>query len=247
MAKLEGKVAVITGASKGIGAAIAETFGAEGAKVVVNYAHDRRGAERVVDNIKHIGGEAIAVQADVSKLEDIKKLLAETRRAFGSIDILVNNAGVYDFRPLEQVDEEHYRRIFDLNVGGLLLTTKEAVAHMNGSGGSVINVSSIAAKTPPANSAVYSATKAAVDVISRVLAQELGSRKIRVNSLLPGVTATEGNRVSENGFEEVAKSRTPLGRVGTVQDIAKAALFLASDDSGWVTGEELLVGGGIRL
>lgn len=248
MAKLSGKVAVVTGASKGIGAAIAEKLGEQGAKVVVNYARDKAGAERVAGKIKQSGGEAIAVQGDVSKAEDIKKLFAATRSAFGNVDILVNNAGVYEFRPLESVDEEHYRKIFDLNVLGLLLTTKEAVTHMNGGGGSIINISSVAAKTPPAASSVYSATKGAVDVISRVLALELAPRKIRVNSLSPGATDTEGVRTqSIDGFEQLAVSRTPLGRMGTGDDIAKAALFLASEDSGWITGEQLLVGGGIRL
>lgn len=251
MAKLKGKVAVVTGASKGIGAAIAEALGAEGARVVVNYARDKAGAEKVAGNIKRSGGEAISVQADVSKSEDIKKLFAETTQSFGDVDILVNNAGVYEFKPLETIDEEHFHKIFDLNVLGLLLTTKEAVTHMNGQGGSVINVSSIASKTPALNSSVYSATKGAVDVISRALALELASRKIRVNSLLPGATDTEGVRAmqqgDDNGLFQTLISRTPLGRVGTVEDIAKAALFLASEDSGWITGEELLVGGGIRL
>jgi 3-oxoacyl-[acyl-carrier protein] reductase len=250
MAKLNGKVAVVTGASKGIGAAIAEKFGAEGAKVVVNYARDKAGAEKVVQKINQYGGESVAVQADVSKAQGIKKLFAETEAAFGNVNILVNNAGVYEFRPLESVDEEHYRKLFDLNVLGLLLTTKEAVVHMNGEGGSIINVSSIASKTPAINSSVYSATKGAVDVISRALALELGPRKIRVNSLSPGATETEGVRSMpeyKNGFEQLAITRTPLGRIGTGEDIAKAALFLASEDSGWVTGEELLVGGGIRL
>jgi len=250
MAKLNGKVAVVTGASKGIGAAIAEKLGSEGAKVVVNYARDKAGAEKVAGKIRHAGGEAIPVQADVSKLEDIKKLFAQTAAAFGNLDILVNNAGMYEFRPLESLDEQHFRKLFDLNVLGLLLTTKEAVAHMNGQGGSIINVSSIAAKTPALYSAVYSATKGAVDVISRALALELAPRKIRVNSLSPGATDTEGVRALpeyRNGFEQMAIARTPLGRMGTAEDIAKAALFLASEDSAWVTGEDLLVGGGIRL
>jgi 3-oxoacyl-[acyl-carrier protein] reductase len=250
MAKLSGKVAVVTGASKGIGAAIAEKFGAEGAKVVVNYARDKAGAEKVVQKINQSGGESVAVQADVSKAQGIKKLFAETEAAFGKVNILVNNAGVYEFRPLESVDEEHYRKLFDLNVLGLLLTTKEAVVHMNGEGGSIVNVSSIASTTPAINSSVYSATKGAVDVISRALALELAPRKIRVNSLSPGATETEGVRSMpeyKNGFEQLAITRTPLGRMGTGEDIAKAALFLASEDSGWITGEELLVGGGIRL
>src|SRR5581483_9595974 len=233
MEKLSGKVAVVTGASKGIGAAIAERFGSEGARVVVNYARDKAGADKVVDKIKQSGGDAVAVQADVSKLKDVQQLFSETARSFGTVDVLVNNAGVYEFRPLDAVNEEHFRKIFDLNVLGLLLTTKEAVAHMNGHGGSIINVSSIASKTPAVNSSVYSATKGAVDVISRALALELAPRKIRVNSLLPGATATEGVRALEeykNGFEEMAVARTPLGRMGTGEDIAKAALFLASED-----------------
>jgi 3-oxoacyl-[acyl-carrier protein] reductase len=249
MAKLSGKVAVVTGASKGIGAAIAEKLGSEGAKVVVNYARDRAGAEKVADSIKRSGGQAISIQADVSKAADVKKLFAEAVSAFGAVDILVNNAGVYEFRPLESIDESHFHKIFDLNVLGLLLTTKEAVNHMNGQGGSIINVSSIAAKTPALNSSVYSATKGAVDVISRALALELAPRRIRVNSLSPGATDTEGVRAMavDKSFEQAAISRTPLGRMGTAEDVAKAALFLASEDSGWVTGEELLVGGGIRL
>src|ERR1051326_3674368 len=250
MAKLSNKVAVVTGASKGIGAAIAERLGSEGAKVVVNYAHDKAGAEKVVAKIKRAGGDALAVQADVSKADDIKKLFAATTNAFGKVDILVNNAGVYEFKALDAVDEAHYRKIFDLNVLGLLLTTKEAVSHMNGEGGSIINVSSIASKSPAPNSSVYSATKGAVDVISRTLALELAPRKIRVNSLLPGATKTEGLKALPEfaqGFEELAVARTPLGRMGTADDIAKAALFLASEDSGWITGEQLLVGGGIRL
>jgi len=218
MARLNGKVAVVTGASKGIGAAIAEKLGSEGANVVVNYAHDKAGAEKVTEKIMQSGGNAISVQADVSKAEDIKKLFAETTRTFGNVDILVNNAGVYEFRSLESLDEEHFRKIFDLNVLGLLLTTKEAVAHMNGQGGSIINVSSIAAKTPVVNSSVYSATKGAVDVISRALALELAPRKIRVNSLSPGATETEGVLALpeyKNGFEQLAVTRTPLGRMGT--------------------------------
>ncbi|HLW51540.1 MAG TPA: glucose 1-dehydrogenase [Candidatus Angelobacter sp.] len=250
MTNVKAKVAVVTGASKGIGAAIAQKLGEQGAKVVVNYARDKAGADRVVNKIKQAGGHAVAVQADVSRPEDIKKLFDETAKSYGNVDILVNNAGVYDFKPLEAVDEAHFRRHFDLNVLGLLLTTKEAVAHMNGEGGSIINVGSIASKTPAPNSSVYSATKGAVDVISRALALELGPRKIRVNTLSPGATQTEGTEValqSNPEFGKAAVQRTPLGRIGTVDDVAKAALFLASDESGWVTGEELLVGGGIRL
>jgi 3-oxoacyl-[acyl-carrier protein] reductase len=250
MAKLTGKVAVVTGASKGIGAAIAEKLGSEGAKVVVNYASDKAGADRVVAKIKATGGEAFAVKADVSKSEDIGKLFTETKSKFGHVDILVNNAGVYEFRPLEAIDEQHFRKQFDLNVLGLLLTTKAAVANMNGNGGSIINLSSVVAKTPPPASAVYSATKGAVDVITRSLALELGPKKIRVNSLSPGLTETEGLRSAvgeDEAFRNAAVSRTPLGRVGTPEDIANVALFLASDDSGWITGETILAGGGARL
>ena len=250
MAKLKGKVAVVTGASKGIGAAIAEKLGEEGAKIVVNYASDKAGADKVVAKIKAAGGDAFAVKADVSKSEDIKKLFNETKSHYGQVDVLVNNAGVYEFRLLEGIDEQHFRKQFDLNVLGLLLTTKEAVSNMNGSGGSIINVSSVVAKTPPPAGSVYSATKGAVDVITRSLALELGPKKIRVNSLSPGLTDTEGVRATfgdDQSFREGAIARTPLGRTGTVDDIAKVALFLASDDSGWITGETLLAGGGARL
>jgi 3-oxoacyl-[acyl-carrier protein] reductase len=250
MAKLAGRVAVVTGASKGIGAAIARRLGAEGANVVVNYATDKSGAEQVVNDIKSAGSKAVAVKANVSDIKDVGLLFTETKKAFGKIDILVNNAGVYEFRPLEQIDEQHFRKHFDLNVLGLLLTTKAAVQNINGDGASIINVSSIASKTPPAGSSVYSATKGAVDVLTRALAQELGPKKIRVNTLAPGFTDTEGVRaLPEDGpeFRNHAVSRTPLGRVGTADDIASAALFLASDDSRWITGEEILVGGGIRL
>lgn len=250
MSKLQGKVAVVTGASKGIGAAIAERLGQDGASVVVNYATDKSGAEKVAQKINATGGRAIVVQADVSKKGDIQKLFRETKSAFGHVDILVNNAGVYEFRPLESIDEKHFHKQFDLNVLGLVLTTQEAVQHMNGDGGSIINVSSVVAKTPGAGAAVYAATKGAVDVITRTLALELGTRKIRVNSLSPGFTDTEGARASkdvDDNFVKAAVSRTPLGRVGTGEDIAGAAAFLASDDSRWITGETLLAGGGIRL
>ena len=250
MAKLAGKVAVVTGASKGIGAAIARRFGAEGANVVVNYATDKAGAEQVIRDIESAGSKAIAVKANVADTRDVDRLFTEAKKTFGKIDILVNNAGVYEFKPLEQIDEQHFRKHFDLNVLGPLLTMKAAVGNINGDGASIINVSSIASKTPPPGSSVYSATKGAVDVLTRSLAQELGPKKIRVNTLAPGVTDTEGVRaLPEDGpeFRNYAVSRTPLGRVGTVDDIASAALFLASDDSRWITGEEILVGGGIRL
>lgn len=250
MAKLKGKVAVVTGASKGIGAAIALKLAAEGAKVVVNYASDKAGAEKVAAEIKKGGSEAITVRADVSKQADVSALFAETKKAYGKVDILVNNAGVFDFQPLEAIDEKHFRKHFDVNVLGLLLVTQGAVSLMNGDGGSIINLSSVVSKTPPPGSAVYSGTKGAVDVITRSLALELAPKKIRVNALAPGATDTEGARALPGGFDDFEKwavSRTPLGRIGTADDIAKAAVFLASDDSGWITGEELLVGGGIRL
>jgi len=251
MGKLSGKTAVVTGASKGIGAAIAEVLGRNGANVIVNYASDKKGADRVVKAIQASGSKAIAVQADVSRRADVEKLFAETEKAFGDrVDVLVNNAGVYEFRPLEQVDEEHYHKLFDINVLGLLLTTQAAVKRMNGDGGTVINISSVASRQPRNASAVYSATKGAVDVITQELAQELGPRKIRVNALSPGATDTEGFRTmtgDDKTFAELAVSRTPLGRLGSADDIADAALFLASDDSRWITGEAVQIGGGVRL
>jgi 3-oxoacyl-[acyl-carrier protein] reductase len=248
MGKLSGKVAVITGASKGIGAAIAKAYGAEGAAVVVNYRSDRAGADKVVNSIQQAGGKAIAVEGDLSKKADVERLFAETRKAFGQMDVLVNNAGVYEFRPLDEIDEAHFRKHFDLNVLGLLFASQEAAKNFNGSG-SIINVSSIASLTPPAGSSVYSATKGAVDVITRTLAQELGPRNIRVNALSPGVTETEGLRdmPKDDGFFSYAIQRTPLRRTGKPEDVAKAAVFLASHDSGWITGEIVPVGGGIRL
>src|SRR5207253_7113764 len=249
MGKLSGKVAVVTGASKGIGAAIAKAYGAEGAAVVVNYHSDKAGAERVVESIRQAGGKAIAVAGDVSRKADVEKLFAEAKKAFGQLDVLVNNAGIYEFRPLEEIDEAHFRKHFDLNVLGLLLVTQEAAKNFNGAGGSIINISSVASLTPAPAGSVYAGTKGAVDVITRTLALELGPRKIRVNSLSPGFTVTEGVKSSglEDVFTELAITRTPLGRVGQPDDIAKTAVFLASEDSGWITGETILVGGGIRL
>jgi 3-oxoacyl-[acyl-carrier protein] reductase len=247
--KLTGKTAVITGASKGIGAGIALAFAKEGANVVVNYARAKDDAEKVAANIKGSGGKSITVQADVSKKADVDKLFAEATKAFGTVDILVNNAGVYELAPLDQITEDSYRRQFDLNVLGTLLSTQAAVKAMNG-GGSIINLSSVVSLTPPPAASVYSATKGAVDVITRSLAQELGPRKIRVNSLAPGLVETEGTKAagtSEGEFKTYAVSRTPLGRVGEPQDVAKVAVFLASDDSAWITGEVLPVGGGARL
>jgi len=251
MGKLSGKVAVVTGASKGIGAAIAKAYGAEGAAVVVNYHSDKAGAERVVESIRQAGGKAIAVAGDVSRKADVQKLFAEAKKAFGQLDVLVNNAGIYEFRPLEEIDETHFRKHFDLNVLGLLLVTQEAAKNFNGAGGSIINISSVASLTPAPAGSVYAGTKGAVDVISRSLALELGPRKIRVNALSPGFTETEGVQSNEatkqDSFAQYAVQRTPLGRTGQPEDIAKAAVFLASDDSAWITGEVVPVGGGIRL
>jgi 3-oxoacyl-[acyl-carrier protein] reductase len=249
MGKLAGKTAVVTGASKGIGAGIAKAFGVEGANVVVNYARGKEDAEKVAAAIEKAGGKAITVQADVSKQADVDRLFEVTRKTFGTVDILVNNAGVYEFAPIDQVTEASYRRMFDLNVLGTVLSTQAAVKSMNGSG-SIINVSSIVSLTPAPTASVYSATKGAVDVLTRTLALELGARNIRVNSLSPGLVETEGTRTagtSEGAFKDILVARTPLGRVGAVEDIAKVAVFLASDDSGWITGEVLPVGGGARL
>lgn len=248
MGRLTGKVAVVTGASKGIGAAIAERFGQEGANVVVHYSSDREGAGKVVTAIEKAGAKAVAVQGNLSKPEEITRVFEAADRAFGKLDVLVNNAGVYDFRPLAQVDAAHFRKMFDLNVLGLLLATREAAKRM-GNGGSIINLSSVVGETAVAFGSVYSATKAAVDALTQALAQELGAQGIRVNSLQPGPTATEGFHAMGNSkdFVALALARTPLGRMGVATDIAGAALFLASEDSGWVTGAEIPVSGGFRV
>ena len=247
--KLNGKVAVVTGASKGIGAAIARQLADDGAAVVVNYATSRAGADQVVADITARGGRAVAVQGDVARKDGIDRLFAETKKAFGRVDILVNNAGVYEFAPLEQVTEEHFRRQFDLNVLGLLLTTQAALSHFNGDGGSVINISSLVSTLAPANASVYSATKGAVDTITVSLAKELGARKIRVNAVRPGLVETEGAIASgftQGDFHDQYVRSAPLGRIGRPQDIATAVSYLASDESSWVTGETLLVSGGHR-
>jgi 3-oxoacyl-[acyl-carrier protein] reductase len=244
--KLAGKVAVVTGASKGIGAAIAKHLAAEGAAVIVNYASSKAGADKVVAEITGAGGNAVAVQADVSKKTDITRLFAETKKAFGALDVLVNNAGVYEFGPLENVTEEHFHKQFNLNVLGLLLTTQEAVKHFT-PGGSIVNISSVVGRHPLPDASVYSATKAAVDALTKSLAKELGPKKIRVNSLNPGMIETEGLHAAgfaEGDFRKHIEAQTPLGRIGQPDDTAKVAVFLASDDSGWVTGETLLVSGG---
>jgi len=249
MNKLTSKVAVVTGASKGIGASIAEHLAAEGASVVVNYASSKAAAEAVVKRIHDQGGKALAIQADVSKHEEIKRLFAETKAAYGKLDVLVNNAGIYEFAPLESITTEHFHKHFNLNVLGLILTTQEAVKLMGPTGGSIINMSSIAGKMPVQNASVYSATKAAVDAITAALAQELGSRKIRVNSLNPGMVETEGLHsagLAESDFRKTLEAQTPLGRIAQPEDIARAAVFFATQDSGWVSGESLIVSGGHR-
>ncbi|MET0262217.1 MAG: glucose 1-dehydrogenase [Rariglobus sp.] len=247
--KLAGKTALVTGASKGIGAAIARHLAAAGASVVVNDASSKTGADAVVAEIIAAGGKAFAVQADVSKPEDIARLFDETKRAFGGrLDILVNNAGVYEFGALEAITPEHFHRQFNLNVLGLLLTTQAAATLFPATGGSVINVGSVITDIAPPASAVYTGTKAAVDAITSVLAKELGARHIRVNALNPGFTVTEGTHtagIAGSDFEAATVKNTPLGRAGHPDDIAKAAVFLASDDSGWVTGDHLRVGGGV--
>lgn len=247
MSKLTGKVAIVTGASKGIGASIAEHLAAEGASVVVNYATSKSGADAVVKRITEKGGKAVAVQADVSKPQDITRLFAETKKAYGKLDTLVNNAGVYEFAPLESVTPEHFHKQFNLNVLGLLLTTQEAVKHFNGSGGSIINIGSVVGAMPVATASVYSSTKAAVDAITISLSKELGPKKIRVNSLNPGMVETEGLHtagITESDFRKTIESQTPLGRIGQPQDIGRAAVFFASDDSAWLSGQVVFAAGG---
>jgi len=247
--KLTGKIAVVTGASKGIGASIAKHLAAEGASVVVNYASSKTGADMVVTEIASAGGKAVAVQGDVAKKADIDRLFVETKKAFGHVDILVNNAGIYEFAPLEQITEEHFHKQFNLNVLGLLLTTQEALKHFNPAGGSVVNISSLVSTLAPPFGSVYSATKGAVDVITGSLSKELGARKIRVNAVRPGLVETEGTHTSgftSGEFHDEYVKNAPLGRIGQPQDIATAVTFLASDDSLWITGETLLVSGGHR-
>jgi 3-oxoacyl-[acyl-carrier protein] reductase len=247
--QLDGQVAVVTGASKGIGAAIAEHLAAAGAAVVVNYASSKAGAEAVVKRVRQTDGKAVAVQADVSRLDDVRRLFAETKKAFGKLDILVNNAGIYEFSPLESISAEHFHKQFDLNVLGLLLTTQEAVKHFGPSGGSIVNIGSVVATVAPPNTSVYSGTKAAVNAITKSLAQELGPRKIRVNAVNPGMIETEGVHaagIADSDFRRATEAQTPLGRIGQPQDIAPAVVFLASPESGWTTGETLYISGGLR-
>jgi len=247
--KLTDKVAVVTGASKGIGAGIAKRLAAEGAAVVVNYSSSKEGADQVVDEIAKRGGKAIALQADVAKRKDIERLFAETKRAFNRVDILVNNSGVYQLAPLEAVTEEEFHREFNINVLGLLLATQEAVKHFGAEGGSVINISSAVTTLTPPNFAIYTGTKGAVDAITRVLAKELGPKKIRVNSVNPGGVETEGLHASGfmgGDFEKQLIAQTPLGRLGQPRDIAPVVSFLASPDAAWITGEVIYVAGGLR-
>jgi len=248
MSKLKGKVAVVTGSSKGIGAGIAKALAAEGASVVVNYASSKSGADAVVAEITKAGGKAVAVGGDVSKAAEAQGIIDAAIKNYGQLDILVNNSGVYDFLPIEAITEEHFHRIFNINVLGLILTTQAAVKHL-GEGASIINIGSVVSRITPPNSTVYTGTKGAVDAITGVLARELGPKKIRVNTLNPGVVETEGIHafgLLGTPLETETVSQTPLGRIGQVGDIASIAVFLASDDSGWLTGEQLLAGGGLR-
>ena len=247
MAKLTGKVAVVTGASKGIGAEIARKFGAEGASVVLSYALDKAGADRVVQTVTEAGGKAMAVQGSIEKQEDVDRLFAEAQKAFGPVDVLVNNAGVYDFLPFDRVTEDHFHKHFNINVLGTLLASQAAVRHFGDRGGSIVNIGSIVSDGGGSSISVYAATKGAVNSLTSALARELGPKNIRVNCVSPGLTATEGNaafRVGDNlkGVVEM----TPLGRVGEPSDIADVVTFLASDEARWITGEQIRVSGGQR-
>ena len=246
--KLESKVAVVTGASKGIGAAIAKSLAAEGASVVVNYASSKAGADTVVAAITAAGGKAVAVPGDVSKAGEAQGIIQAAIKNYGRLDILVNNSGVYEFAPIEAITEEHFHRHFNINVLGLLLVTQAAVNYLR-EGGSIINIGTVASSITPANSAVYAGSKAAVHAITGVLSRELGPRKIRVNTLSPGVVETEGTHSGGfigSDFEKAVLAQTPLGRIGQPGDIASIAVFLASEDSAWLTGEQLLATGGLR-
>lgn len=247
--KLSGQVAIVTGASKGIGAAIAKHLAAEGAAVVVNYASSRAGAERVVGEITKQGGKAVAVQADLSQPGDVARLFAETKQAFDRLDILVNNAGIYEFAAIEAVTPEHFHKQFNLNVLGLLLASQEATKHFGTQGGSIVNISSVVAVAPLPGAAVYSATKAAVDAVTKSLAKELGPRKIRVNSVNPGMVETEGlhsSGIAASEMQASIEAQTPLGRIGQPNDIAPAVVFLASPEAAWITGETLTISGGLK-
>jgi 3-oxoacyl-[acyl-carrier protein] reductase len=247
--KLTGKVAVVTGASKGIGAEIAKQLASEGAALVVNYSSSKEGADRVVSEITKNGGKAVAVQANLAKEADVRRLFAEAKKAFGKVDVLVNNAGIYEFAPLENVTAEHFHKQFDLNVLGLILASQEAAKQFGPAGGNIVNISSVVATARIPNGSVYSATKAAVEAVTRSLAAELGPKKIRVNSVNPGMVETEGVHaagISESDFRKQIEATTPLGRIGQPNDIAPAVVFLASDDAKWITGETLYISGGNR-
>ena len=249
MNRLQGKVAVVTGASKGIGAGIARALGAAGAAVVVNYASDKSGAEKAVADIKAKGGKAIAVQGDVSKGDDVERLFGETKKAFGKLDVLVNNAGVFAFSPISEAKETDYRRHFDINVWGTIQATREALPLFGPEGGSIINISSVVSRMGIPGSAIYAGTKGAVDTITQVLASELGPRKIRVNSINPGMVESEGTHAAGfigGDFQKDIEAKAPLGRIGQPEDIAKVAVFLASDEAGWLTGERISASGGHR-
>jgi 3-oxoacyl-[acyl-carrier protein] reductase len=248
MSKLEGKTALVTGASKGIGAAIAKALAAEGAAVVVNYASSKAGADAVVAEITQAGGKAIAVQGNIADAADAQSVITQTVEKFGRLDILVNNSGVYEFAPIEDISEPHYRKQFDVNVLGLLLVTQAAAKHLR-TGASIINIGSVVSRVTPPGSAVYTATKAAVEGITGALARELGPRGIRVNALNPGMVETEGAHAAGfigSDFQTQIVAQTPLGRIGQPQDIAAIAVFLASDDAGWLSGEKLYASGGMR-
>lgn len=247
--RLNGKTAVVTGASKGIGAAIARRLAADGAAVVVNYASSKAEADKVVAEIARNGGRAVAIQANIAEKDDVVRLFAETKKQFGQVDVLVNNAGIYEMAPLEEISAEHFHKQFNLNVLGLITATQEALRIFNKNGGSIINISSVVSTFLPPQSAVYSATKAAVDAITGVFSKELGARKIRVNAINPGMIETEGTRsagILDSDFRTEIEKSTPLGRIGQPQDIASAASFLASEDSAWVSGETILLSGGFR-
>ena len=247
--KLTGKVAVVTGASKGIGASIAKSLAAEGASVVVNYSSSKAGADKVVEEITANGGKAVALQANVAQPSEIDRLFAQTKKAFGKVDILVNNAGIYEFMPLDKLTEEHFHKQFNLNVLGLLFASQAAARQFDGAGGSIVNISSIVSTLGIPESAVYSGTKGAVDAITRSLAAELGPRGIRVNAIRPGMVETEGVRsagIAESDMRKQVEAATPLRRIGQPQDISGAAVFLASDDAAWITGETFVISGGYR-
>ncbi len=248
MSKLSGKVAIVTGASKGIGAAVAKSLAASGASVIVNYASSKEGAQKVVDSITAAGGKALAVKGDVSKAAEARAVVEAAIQNYGRLDVLVNNAGVYDMKPLEEITEEHFHTIFNINVLGLLLISKEAAKHL-GPGGSIVNIGSAVSRIAPPGSAVYTATKSAVDGITGVLSRELGPKGVRVNSINPGMVETEGAHTAGfigSSFQDQLVAQTPLGRIGQPQDIASIATFLATDDAGWLTGQRIIASGGMQ-